>query len=500
MTSRLSVLHVGAEAYPYAKVGGLADVLGSLPPALADLGVDVTLMLPRYRQVDLSSLDLERIPVPSDWAVGVNYVDRGFGLLRGRMAGGAAELILLENEDLFGRWGVYNEAGGQRFPDEAERWIFYQRGCLEVCKLLGRRYDVIHAHDSHAGLVPAYLRTRYDHDGVFEGTAAVFTVHNLAYQGTYGREVAGLAGWGDDWMGAMGPFELHGSFNMMKPGIVYADEVTTVSPTYAREIQTPEQGHGLDGVLRHRAADLAGILNGIDRRVWSPQLDSLIPCRYDVGRMEGKRECKRALLGRLGLPRERESRPLLAFIGRLVRQKGCDLFPPVLEDILQHDVTFVALGTGAGEYEELMRAAERKHHDRARAWIGFHDELAHWIEAGADMLLMPSHYEPCGLNQMYSMAYGTVPVVHATGGLYDTVLEVPPGDDHGTGFRFHRYDAHEFKEAVYRALVAWEDPPRWERLVRNGMTADFSWGRSAREYLALYERVVERVRRGRGRA
>ena len=494
VADNLRILMVGAEAVPYAKVGGLGDVLGALPGALAQLGAQVTLILPRYRQVDPQRFQLERVIVPPDWTIGVNYVNHGFGLLRGRLPGSAAEVLLIENDHFFDRWSVYNAEGGRSFPDDAERWIFYQRGCLEVCKLLGLRPDVVHAHDGQTGVVPAYLRSTYSGEGVFQGTAAVFTIHNLAYQSAYGPDVIAKAGFPGHWFYPLSPYEMNGSFNWMKCGIAHAHLVTTVSPTYSQEIQTPGGGFGMNGVLRSRSRDLYGVLNGIDLATWSPQHDRKIPRNYELGEWDAKRACKQALLQRLGLPAGELDVPLLAFVGRLVSQKGCDLFAPVLHDLLAHRLRFVILGSGANEYEDLFRSVERAYPEQVRAVIGFDDELAHWIEAGADIFLMPSRYEPCGLNQMYSMAYGTIPVVRAVGGLNDTVVEVAPGADGGTGFRFHPYSALEFKEAIYRALVAYRDRPRWERLMANGMSRDFSWASSARSYLYLYYRALMQAR------
>jgi starch synthase len=488
----LRVLQLGVEAFPYAKVGGLADVMGALPKALVSEGAEVTVILPCYRQVDRAKFGLERVPVPNDWKVPVGSTAYGFGLLRGKLPGSQADVAFLENDHFFDRFSVYNAEGGRAFPDDAERWIFYQRGSLEACRVLDLKPDVIHAHESQTGLVPLYVRGLRQE--AFPGAACIYTIHNLAYQGAYGPEVAALAGFDSEWMRRGSPLEFHGTVNMMKAAIASAHAVTTVSPTYAREIQGKEEGCGLQDVLRSRGGDLSGILNGIDTDVWSPQKDKRIARNYDVGDREGKRACKRALLERMGLPTASEGKPLVAFVGRLVPQKGCDLFESVLPNVLQHDVLLIALGSGADVFEDLLRTLQRQFPDKMRAAIGFDDELAHQIQAGADILLMPSRYEPCGLNQMYAMAYGTVPVARATGGLSDTVFELPPGAKGATGFSFHDYTTDAFKEACYRALVAFQDRPRWEALIRNGMTRDFTWTRSAREYIALYERALAAAR------
>ncbi len=485
----LRIVQVAAEVFPFAKVGGLADVSSGLSVALAGLGHDVTLILPRYRQIEKEGL--ERVPLPDGARVRLGPVAHPFGILRGRHPGGDVEVLFLENDAFFDRWSVYNAEGGKPFADDTERWLFFQRGAVEVMRALGVRPDVVHTHDSQSALVPGLLATHPGAGDQFRGTASVFTIHNLAYQGVHAPEANRLAELPWDWLAPGGPLEADGTFNWMKGGIALAHGVTTVSPTYAREVQSAERGLGLDGVLRSRGAAFTGVLNGIDPAVWSPRTDPRIPHHYDADDRQGKRDCKRALLETLGLPAESLDVPLLAFVGRLVPQKGCELFEPVLRDVLQHDVRGVFLGSGANQYEDLLRGLETAHPGKFRARIGFDDEMAHWIEAGADVFLMPSRYEPCGLNQMYSMAYGTVPVVHATGGLADTVFEAPGG---GTGFVFHRFDAHEFKQAVYRALAAYQDRELWQRIVGNAMQQDFTWARSAARYVEVYEAALARAR------
>lgn len=488
----LRVVQLAAEAYPFAKVGGLADAVAGLTSALAGLGHEVTLVLPCYRQVDRSGL--ERIPVPDAWRVKLGPVEHGFGILRGRLPGSDASVLFLENDHFFDRWSVYNAAGGRSFEDDAERWLFYQKGALEVLRVAGLHPDVIHAHDSQTGLVTAWIRSHYASDPAFRGTANVYTLHNVAYQGLYSPDVNRLADLPPEWLRPGGPLEAHGAFGWMKAGVVLADRITTVSPTYAREVQGPDHGHGLDAILRSRADSFVGVLNGIDPAVWNPSCDTRIPENYDVSALQGKRACKRALLERLGLPGGDLGVPLLGFVGRLVPQKGCEIFEPVLRDVLAQRVQAVFLGSGADVYEDMLRELQAAHPDKLSATIGFDDELAHWIEAGADIFLMPSRYEPCGLNQMYSMAYGTVPVVHATGGLADTVVEAPATSEGGTGFVFHDFGVPEFKEALYRALVAYQDPVRWRRLMANAMRQDFSWARSARTYVEVYEAALARAR------
>ncbi|MCM2258057.1 MAG: glycogen synthase GlgA [Vicinamibacteria bacterium] len=481
------VVQVAAEAYPFAKVGGLGDVIAGLSRALAQAGHEVTLVLPLYRQVPREGLEV--VSVPPTWQVQLGPVSHGFGLRRGRWCGGLAEVLFVEHDHFFDRWSVYNAEGGKPFADDAERWLFFQKAAIEALRVTGMRPDVIHLHDSQTGLIPGWLRSHYAHDEALGGAATVFTIHNLAYQGTWPAETNRLSDLPAEWMQPGGPLEFHGACNWMKAGIVLSDAVTTVSPTYADETCNPDAGHGLDGVLRARRGDYTGVLNGIDDEVWNPASDPHLVAHYTADDRVGKRDCKRALLEEMGLPERLLDRPLLAFIGRLVPQKGCELFQPVLRDVLQHDVGAVFLGSGANLYEDALHDLRAEYPGQFRARIGFDDALAHRIEAGADVFLMPSRYEPCGLNQMYSMAYGTVPVVHATGGLADTVRELP-GPDLGTGFVFHRFDAEDFKQALYRALAAYQDRASWERIVDAGMRQDLSWRRSARRYLDVYERVA----------
>jgi starch synthase len=485
----LRIVQLAAEAYPYAKVGGLADVMSGLTRALARLGHDVTLILPRYRQLDTAGC--ERIPVPDAWRVQLGPAAHGFGLLRGKLPGSEAEVLLLENDHFFNRWSVYNAVGGRPFPDDAERWLFFQKGAIEAMRVAELAPDIIHAHDAQTGLIAAWLRSRYGDDQLFRSTATVYTIHNMAYQGSYAQDANQLADLPWEWLQPGGPLEFHGTFNWMKSGIALSDAVTTVSPTYAREVQGGERGHGLGPVLSARGADFVGVLNGIDTDVWSPSRDTTIPKRYDASNLAGKRACKRALLERVGLPADDLATPLIGFVGRLVPQKGCELFEPVLRDVFTHDVRGVFLGSGADQYEDMLRGLEAGFRSKFRAHIGFDDSLAHWIEAGADIFLMPSRYEPCGLNQMYSMIYGTIPVVHATGGLADTVFETPKI---GTGFVFHDWSAADFKEALYRALAAYQDRPRWRRIRENGMKQDFSWTRSAASYVEVFEGALAKVR------
>jgi starch synthase len=369
------------------------------------------------------------------------------------------------------------------YPDNHIRFAVFSRAALSVARVLFRT-DIFHCHDWQTGLVPAYLRTTLATDPTFFGCRTLFTIHNLGYQGLFPKTVLAAAGLEPSVYRPDG-MEFFGRVSYIKSGIQFADALSTVSPTYAREIQTPEFGFGLDGCLRARAGVLTGILNGVDYAEWNPQSDPHIPARYSAGDLTGKALCKRVLLEEFGLPPEAMDRPLIGIVSRFTRQKGTDILVEAAARIVAEDVYLVALGTGDPEYEDFFRRLQREHPGRIAARVGFDNALAHRIEAGADMFLMPSHYEPCGLNQIYSLRYGTVPVVRATGGLDDTIEEE-------TGFKFTEYSGQALLEAVQAAVRAYADRDGWERMMRLGMSKDFSWNQSAAAYSELYRRMLAR--------
>jgi starch synthase len=471
---------LAGEAVPFAKVGGLGDVLGALPPELETLGFTVSIVIPRYRSIDLAKFGFDPI---------LRLETLPFDVHRATLPGSSVSVFLIGNDFYFGREGIYADPATRHdYPDQEDRWIFFQQSAMEFIRLGLSNVDFLHCHDHQTALIPAYLRRFYRDYPVLQSAASVLTIHNMGYQGVFPAGTMARSGFDPGEFYPMSPFEFHGSMNFMKVGILYADAVTTVSETYAREIQTREEfGYGLEGVLRDRLDPPLGILNGIDYEVWNPSTDALLPAHYSADRMEGKQANKAALLKEFGLNETRRNRPLLAMISRIEAQKGFDLLVAILEDLLLQDVSFVMIGNGNKEIESQLQAIVERHPDRAGLHFGFNDPLAHLIEAGADIFLMPSRYEPCGLNQMYSMRYGTVPVVRATGGLADTVQEFDPATGEGTGFRFEEYDPMAFKEAITRALNYWDDKPVWERIVWNGMNSDFSWSRSAQRYAELYK-------------
>ena len=482
---------VAAECVPFAKVGGLADVLGALPLALEKLGVSVTVAIPRYGSIDLDKFGFEPYPAPDDGLARVGLESIPYDVHRGKLPGSSVDVVLIGNDRFFTRSGIYlDSATGKDYPDQADRWIFFQRATMEFFKSVQPAPDILHCHDHQTGLLPAYLRRFYRTGQSFADTRCMFTIHNMGYQGLFPRDVVLRAGFSDAEFYPASPFEFYGMINFMKIGIIYADLITTVSPTYAREIQeSSEFGYGLEGVLRERRDVLIGILNGIDDQLWNPATDRLIPATYSKPDLSGKLEDKKALLKKYELDPSHLDWPLLAMISRIDVQKGFDLVVSVLDYLLSKDLYFALLGSGNKETEIYLRSIVERHRGKAGIRFEFDNGSAHLVEAGADIFLMPSKYEPCGLNQMYSLRYGTVPIVRKTGGLADTVREYDPETGEGTGFVFEGYDPAEFRAAIDRALTLWPQRDRWQRLMRNGMSLDLSWRESASKYVQAFEQL-----------
>jgi len=487
----MNVVVIASEAVPFAKTGGLADVMGALPCALDALGHEVTLILPCHRDCRRSSEPLEStgwsvsVPVGTTAVAGTVY--------ESRLPDSGVSVYLIDQPGYFDRERLYQESDGQDYADNAERFVFFARAAIEVVRKIDSRPDVVHVNDWQTALVPVYLKEHWRNELGEIGT--LLTIHNLAYQGLFPASdvsVTGLDARLFDWQ----RLEFHGRLSFLKAGMVYADMINTVSPTYAREIQTPEFGCGLDGLLRARREDLRGIVNGMDPRTWAPRYEPMLARPYDPATFRaGKAACKAALQRLASLP-ERPDVPLFAQIGRLDRQKGWDLLAAVADDVLGRDAQMVILGEGQARYAELLERLADTYPGKLRVFLHYSGPLAHQIEAGADLLLMPSLYEPCGLNQLYSLAHGTVPLVRATGGLADTVVDATPGtlaDGSATGFVFHDPTPEALRDAIHRALALWKDRRAWDRLVEAGMRADWSWDRSAREYVSLYEEVLRRT-------
>lgn len=486
MVNSRRVWFLSPEAAPFAKTGGLADVVGSLPGALKALGWEVSIGLPLYRVVRQEGVSVT--PVLQGLEVPLGAGTLACNVWAGETVEGVPTYFF-EREDLFDRPNLYGNSGGDYY-DNLERFSFFCRAALLFAKKAGLRMNVLHCHDWQTGLVPAYLKTVHRADAFYARTACVFTIHNIGYQGLFPLEKFPLCGIPLSEVHSEG-MEYWGRFSLLKSGIVYADALTTVSPRYSREIQTPESGLGMDGILRKRAHVLHGILNGADYTLWDPSTDRHILSNYRRGDTAGKRENKTGLFGETGLDPALLEQPALAFISRLSAQKGGDLLLAVAEDLVRQGAVLIILGKGEEYYERAFQDLGERHRGRIAVRIDFDEPLAHRILAGADMLLVPSRYEPCGLTQLYALRYGTVPVVRATGGLDDTISRFDPGSGRGNGFKFWDYESQAFLSSIRAALDLFHQQTPWKRIMENGMEADFSWRRSAQGYADLY-RSLER--------
>ncbi len=474
----MRIVFVASEGVPYSKTGGLADVVGALPKALAGLGHEVEVLLPRYRMTKPGRPILSMKSVTLPLASGFRFAS----IQDGGEANGV-HTFLVDLPKYFDREGLYQDKG-QDYPDNAERFAAFSLAALEFSKRSAAPPDILHCHDWQSALVPIYLRHLYAEDEFLSRTSVVFTVHNLGYQGLFPPHIlphislhAGLF--------TIDGLEFYGKVNLLKGGIVYSDFITTVSRKYAEEIQTPEYGCGLEGVLMSRAERLEGILNGVDYEAWDPATDKLLAANYTPESLEGKKACKKALLEKMAVAAPVLSRPVIGIVSRFAAQKGFDLIADIAERLAELDLYIVALGTGEPVYEELFRTMAAKYPGKFLVKVAYDNTLAHQIEAGSDMFLMPSRYEPCGLNQIYSLKYGTVPVVRATGGLDDTIE--PFDGKTGTGFKFSEYSPQALFKVIHQALEVFRQPKAWQRLMLNGMRKDFSWTSSAKQYAKIYQ-------------
>jgi starch synthase len=473
----LNIVLAASEVFPYAKTGGLADVAGSLPKALSRLGHFVRVVMPRYNNSRIESSgqlwgevsvpfgnEIRKSDVYADWSRDV-------------------PVFFIDEPRFYGRGRLYGE------PDDAERFAYFSRATLELIKATGDPADIIHLNDWMTGLVSVYLKIVYSADPFFSSAKTLLTIHNLAFHGLFDQSLLsrlGLPAWLHRTEEGL---EFYGQASALKGGIVFSDAVSTVSPRYSKEIQTQEFGEGLDGLLRSRATDLFGIINGVDYDEWNPETDPYTVRHYSRTDLSGKTDCKLDLLRTFGLP-EDPVRPLIGCISRLSEQKGIDLILESADRILDRNAVFVLLGSGADIYEKGFQELRDRRPGQVGVYLGFSDELAHKIEAGCDLYLMPSRFEPCGLNQMYSLRYGTVPVVRAVGGLDDTIQNFDRATRQGNGFKFYGYNSDQLLEKVHEALSVFSDRPVWQEMVVNCMSADCSWDRSAKQYAELYERLI----------
>jgi len=477
----MRIVFIASECVPFSKTGGLADVVGALPEALQALGHKVEVIIPRYRATKPGTI----LPHASNLTVPLTSGFKSAAIQRGDILKGVQHYFV-DCPELFDRDGLYQTKDGKDYPDNALRFAAFSLAALEALKHVSEPPEILHCHDWQTSLVPVYLKRLYASDPFYRQTSTVLTIHNLGYPGLFPAEVLSQITLDSDLFNING-LEFFGKVNFLKGGILFSDFITTVSRRYAMEIQTPELGYGLDGVLRSRADRIQGILNGVDYEAWNPATDRLIPARYTPQNLEGKKVCKKALLMRMGVTQPVLDRPVIGIVSRFAIQKGFDLIAEIAEELVKTDLYIVALGTGEPKYEQLFLALAAQYPDKFLVKVAYDNELAHQIEAGSDLFLMPSRYEPCGLNQIYSLKYGTVPVVRATGGLDDTIQEFDGKE--GTGFKFSDYSAAALLGALRKALEFYRQPAAWARVMQNGMSQDFSWTVSARAYAEIYERL-----------
>lgn len=481
---KLNICLATAEFAPLAKTGGLADVSAALSAFLHEEGHDVRVLMPLYSTLNSEGLDIKPVKRLQNLTTTIGPWDVEYSIDRALVDGSGLSVYFLRCPALYDRQSLYTSA-----DDEHLRFILLSRAAIEMCQHLNFSPDIMHCHDWHAALIPLYLKTIYSWDKLFANTSSVLTIHNIGYQGIFSADILNDIGLGDS-AGHLHQEDLaKGRINFLKTGLLFADLLTTVSPTYAREIQGPEYGMGLDDILRSRSNVLIGILNGVDYKEWNPESDALIPRNFAVQDLSGKKTCKRELMKEMGLEVNME-RPLIGIVSRLVGQKGLDLVEDVLPGKLaERDFALAVLGNGESRYEHFFESLQ--HHARGRVsyFRGYNNKLAHWIEAGSDMFLMPSSYEPCGLNQMYSLKYGTVPIVRETGGLADSVSPVNAATGTGTGILFHHYDGTGLRWAIDTALDLYADKRLWKEVMRNGMAMDFSWQTQGEQYVNIFRQL-----------
>lgn len=480
----LTVVIAAPEAAPFAKTGGLADVAGSLPVALKRAGAKVVVFLPYYREVAEKGLEIEQTGLSVPVNMGRRTVNADVLVAQHK----DVPFYFLRRDEFFDRSFLYGTPEGDYF-DNLERFTFFSRGVLEVIKARDFKPDIIHCNDWQTGLIPAYIKDIYRGDAAFSKAATVMTVHNIAYQGQFPANHFDTTGLGFYLFNPEG-LEFWGNLNLLKSGIVFSEAVTTVSRKYSLEIQTPDYGYGLEGVLKKRKADLFGVLNGVDYAEWDPATDARIPHNYAPDEMKGKSDCRKKLLKAFGL-KARVKTPVIGMITRLADQKGIDILAEAMPELMDLDIAMVILGSGDRRYQEMLAALAARHPEKLSVKIAFNNDLSHLVEAGSDMFLMPSRYEPCGLNQIYSLKYGTLPIVRATGGLDDTVKDF--SEEGGNGFKFREYSAAALVAKVREAVEVYQDKKAFAALQSRAMSEDFSWDEAAKEYLEIYEAARARL-------
>ncbi len=484
---KLNILLAASEVVPFAKSGGLADVSGALPKALRALGHDVRVVMPRYYIVDIEKYGLK----PLEGSLGVPMGSMGeawAGVYEGVLPGSDVPVYFIDHEGFFGRKGLYDEEG-EGYPDNDSRFIFFSKAVMQLAKKLHFRPDVIHVNDWHTAAIPVLLNTTYAMDPDFENTGTLLTIHNLQHQGKFYKGAMDILGVGWNHFNA-DELEEYDGINLLKGGIVHADAINAVSKKYAQEIRTPAFGWGLDPLINDKAYKLFGILNGVDYEEWSPAVDTLIPANFDYDDLEGKTRCKEALQKRFNLP-VRSDVPLIGLVGRLAEQKGIGLLAAAVWNLMELDIQIVLLGAGEKWAEHFFSDVASKYPEKFATYIGYQNDLAHQIEAGSDMFLMPSLFEPCGLNQIYSLRYGTVPIVRATGGLDDTIENYNSENKSGNGFKFYDATPEALSGTVKWAVDTWyTDRAGFDQLRHNGMQKRFDWSEAAKGYEDLYRHII----------
>ncbi len=492
-SKKYKILYVTSEVVPFVKTGGLADVSSALPQMLMELGHEVRIVVPKYGAVDDRKFKIHEVVRLKDIHVKIGEKDVVFSLKSCFLPGQKVrvQIYFLDNHEYFGsRNSLYVDPyTGEDYPDNNERFILLTHAVFELISKLGWIPDIIHCNDWQCGLIPAYLRNLYKDNEQFTKFKTVFTIHNLAYQGMFPKSSFHKTGLPEELNSEKG-IEIYGKINFMKSGLLYADVINTVSETYANEIRTDDElGAGLKNVLSKRKNDLFGIINGIDTNVWNPEKDKLLPKKFSSKNLAGKLENKEELARKFGFE-FKENVPIISVISRLLDAKGMDLISEIFPELMKLDIQMILLGTGERKYHNFFEKMSAKYRGKFACYLGFNDELAHLIEGGSDIMLMPSRYEPCGLNQMYSLVYGTVPLVRETGGLADTVTRFSEKNEEGNGFVFKPYEGEALLKELKRALKIFEDKKTWAKIIRNSMKCDFSWNASAKKYIELYKTVL----------
>jgi starch synthase len=490
--NQFKVWYLASEVSPFAKTGGLGDVTGSFPKALKSTNQEIRVIMPKYKSINERKYVLREVIRLKDIPVTINDVTRRINVKSAFLPDSKVQIYFVEIPEYFGRSGLYaDNATDKDFPDNAERFAYFCKGALETLKILSWRPDIIHCNDWQTALTPYYLQTVYKDDDFLQGIKTIFTIHNFSYQGVFKKSVASSLDIQPEEIEENGVFENDGKLNLLKGAITYSDQITTVSETYAREISTKKEfGYGLETVLQKKSKAFCGILNGVDYTVWAPSVDKQIPFKYFEEDMEGKKQNKQALLTRVNL-KYQDDIPVVGMISRVVEQKGFSLLLDAIDPLMELNVQFVILGTGDKKIEKQILSLQKKYSNKISLNQAFDETLAHMIEAGCDIFLMPSSYEPCGMNQMYSLKYGTIPIVYKIGGLAETITEYNSDDKSGNGFVFEKYTAKELIRAVKRALKLYKKNELWSELQLSAMQENFSWDRSAKNYLDLYVKMLD---------